>query len=437
MLPLLKHLHGIFPELSIPTQEQTLAWNFKDKIKELGPGFYEKVVPLHSILTLEYSILRNQLRQQFQFPELACPQQVTKQLAAALMMSELLEHTFRYYLIVPREVTRLRKQQQQYKKLLAEVGYQFSSIDASDDSLETEFSLTQQVRDAAVLVNWYRLFVTRSKRVLNVLELAGIGSESFSRFVLLMDKYTNPFFAYLGWCFFVPRLGTNLFLLFKHLIPGFWMDENEKALGWYVRLVAQLQRRGFELGNDLVWAAVGLIQCFVLTGALAPLGIYLSLAAFAFDVVNASVRAYIELDRLFQLQKDYASMMAQASDDEKKEILEYQQFIKSRIEFEQLRLGLSVLSTSCIFFAMSLALPMFAVSPILPLISAILLVLIGVASYALTLHLDKIRPKDTIENPVSVAELGIFAKNNKVKPRPTSDEDLKSVEVMPASISCS
>lgn len=433
MTPVIRHLRTNFLELPLPAAEPSLNWTFDASVKELGPDFYAQIVSIHPVLNMEYSILCNQLRHNFSFPEQISRDQIIDQLTAALMLAELLEHLHLHYLIVPREVARLRRHQEVYRSLLMEMGgYTFTPQPVK--VINVGLSLSQQVRDNTVLLNWFRLLLTRSKRVLNFLDLVGTGSESFRNFVGLLDKYTNPVFAYVAWCFFIPRFATNLFLITKHTIPWPWMDDKEKDLGWWTRLEAQMKRRWFELGNDSVWITVGLLNCFVLVGALGPLSVYVTLLAFAFDIANTSLRAYIELRRLFKLQEEYAALLQKEGNPEnRKAIQDYQNYITHRIEFEKLRLGLSVAGTSAVFIAMCFALPMFAVNPIIPFVGALLLIAIWVASYSLTQVLEKYRPNDTVEKPSNVATLGLFASKPKEPSALSYEQELTSEEDFSAS----
>lgn len=414
MNPVIVHLRSIFPELPLSAAERSLHWTFDQQINALGSDFYSKVVPVHLSLNMEYSVLCHQLRHSFSFPEQISHDQVIEQLTAALLLAELLEHVHHHYLIVPREVARLRKQQQVYRDLLTEMaGYTFSPKLSEKEPIEVGLSLSQQIRDTTLSANWFRLLITRSKRVLNFLDLVGTGSTMFRNFVALMDKYTNSFFAYFAWCFFLPRLVANLFLIAKHTIPWPWMDDKEKALDWSLRFETQLQRRWFDLSYDLVWVMVGLSNCFILTGVLAPLGIYLTLCAFTFDIANSSLRTYIELNRLYKLQNEYTRMYHEAEDDGSKQaIKEYQHYLNYRIHFEKLRLGLHLAGTVAVLLAMSLAIPALAVNPVLPLIGAILLILIWVAAYALTQVLEHYRPNEHLEKSAAVSKIGFFAKKN-------------------------
>ncbi|MBL7481419.1 hypothetical protein [Legionella bononiensis] len=440
MTPVILHLRSSFPDLPQMAESNSLLWSFDERIKLLGPDFYKKIVLNHPTLNMEYSILCHQIRHNFSFPNQIRQDQVIEQLQAALMLAELLEHVHLHYLVVPREVVRLRRHQHVYRTLLEEMtGMKFSLKNSIIEPRQPEFSLTQYIRDNTAQINWFRLLVTRTKRVLNFLDLVGTGSATYRNFVGLMDNYTNPFFAYLAWCFFIPRLTTNLFLIAKHTISWPDMDEKEKALDWYVRLQAQLQRRWFELGNDLVWVSVGLLNCFVLVGTLAPFSIYFTLFAFAFDIANASLRTYIELNRLYKLQDDYKKMFLATDDEEsKKAIKEYQNYINHRIEFEKLRLGLSLAGTLAIFLAMCLAIPVLAVNPVLPFLGAVLLIAIWVATFVLTRNVEQYRPNDTVEKPSGVVQFGLFARKNneQVKPILALDDSLVPSEDGQNLLSC-
>lgn len=409
MTPVIKHLRSTYLNLPAVAEQPTWTWSFAKSAMELAPEHYSRLVVMHPVLNIEYSVLCNQIRHNLSFPEQVTQEQLIEQLAAALMLAELLEHLHCHYLIVPREVARLRRHQTVYRSLLTDIaGYSFPT---PAEHVEVGLSVSQYVRDNTALTNWFRLLITRSKRVLNFLELIGTGSESYSNFVRLLDDYTNPIFAYVAWCFFIPRFLMNLFLLFKHSIPGFWMGQEEADLGWWIRFEAQIKRRWFELGNDVVWIAVGLLNCFLLIGPLAPLSVYCTLFAFAFDIVNTCLRTYIELNRLFTLQEEYNALWrAEADEVGKKTIRDYQSHLASRIEFEKLRLGLSTANCVAVFIAMSLAVPVLVSTPVVPFISALFLIAIWIVSYTLTQVLEQYRPNDVVEKPPSVSKTGFFAR---------------------------
>lgn len=441
MTPVIKHLRTLYPELPSLGEHPSLNWTFTDKVKKMGPEFYSKIVPIHPILNIEYSILCHQLRHNFSFPERIRQDQVIEQLTAALMMAELLEQLNLHYLDVPREVARLRRQQHVYRSILVELtgeSYLAKDLRVLAD-VEVGLSLTQQIRENTAWFNWFRLLLTRGKRVLNFLDLVGTGSESYRRFMFLVDLYTNPVFAYLAWVFFIPRFTANIFLVAKHTLP-FWLDEEELALGWRVRLLGQLQRRWFELGNDSVWVTVGLLNCFVFVGPLAAFGVYFTLFAFAFDVANTSFRAYLELNRLYKMHAEYTELYHQEQDPEARQaIKDYQNFIKHRVGFEQLRLGLTVAGAIAVFIAMSLAVPAAVVfNPLMPLVGAILLILIWTATFTLTLALEHYRPNDNVEKPAKLSKIGFFAPKPEVKPQPAPADSIDDIapedDFLPSSV---
>ncbi|RYW87786.1 hypothetical protein D7221_08565 [Legionella pneumophila] len=417
MTPIISHLLKMFPELTTQVETDSLNWTFNTRLKQLGPDFYSKVARLHPILNIEYSVLCQRLKYTLSSLDYSSPEQIKEQLIDAFKLAELLEYTYQHYLVVPREVVRLRRHKSIYRELLTELsGYSFDLDSTEQESLKTSLSLTQAIREKTAQSNWYRIFISRSKRVINLLDNIDLGSKAFRDFVVLLDKYTNPFLAYLGWCFFAPRLFTNLFLILKHTIPGQWMGEKEKSLDWYHRFYAHLQRRWFELANDSVWFTVGILNCFVLVGALAPISVYLSLFAFAFDVANTSLRAYIEIGRLQQLQKEYGELFDQEkNEDKKKTIKEYQDSISYRIKFEVLRSFLSVGGAAAVVIAMALSVPALGfINPVIPLVGALLLLVLWGVSLYLTNKLDEYRPVDNIEKPAPsvINKLGFFASKN-------------------------
>jgi hypothetical protein len=414
MSPVIKHLSTIFSDLPSPI-ESPLAWTFDKRLRVLGPDFYHKIVGNHPLFNLEYGLLCNQLRHNFLFPQGVAHHHLVERLIAALMLCELLEEVHLNYLVVPREVVRLRRQKKLFKTLLTEMGeYSFSPEQIL--AVDVGLSLSQQVRETTVQTNLYRILLNRIKRFLTLLSLSNLGSEAYRQVIGAIDNYTNPFFIHLGWFFHVPRLITNLFLIFKHTVPGSWMNEKEKSLDWHLRLLTQMQRRWFEMGNDVVWVAVGILTGFILTGALAPIAIYLSIAAFAFDVLNAAARAYIELKRLFTLYDEYNQILAgKRSEEEKQQIREYQRHLLTRINFETKRFAIHVTGTLLILAAMTLAIPALALNPILVLASAGFLLLLWLVNFMLTRKLESQRPNDRVEEVAQVSKLSFFSKRPEVQ----------------------
>lgn len=419
MGPVSQHLRTIVPELPSRCVDSQLRWTFADALKTFKPSFYNKILPLHPILNVEYSVLCNQLRQDFLDPKIERRAEIIERLNTALLFCELLEQVHLHYLVVPREVLRLRKQQELFRLLLSSLaGYSFTNDLPQNTARGVDLFLSQRIRDATMQANWYRILANRSKRVLDVLNTVLTNSSSFNNFVFCLGKYTNPFLAYFGFLFHMPRLLTNTFLLVKHTLPGAWMGEAERSLAWTTRLYSQIQRRWFEMGNDAVWTAVSALNLFLFVGALATGAVYLSAVAFAFDMIYAAARAYVELKRLYQLHDEYTVMAVKENNPlQQAAIRTHLQHLEQRIRFEQYRFSLHVSGTSLIFLAMGMALPVFALAPTVVLATAIFLLLLWAINYVLTLKLDNYRPKETIEVSIadsemtaSVSKLGLFAR---------------------------
>lgn len=416
MNPVIRHLKNIGIDLSLADEHNSLLW-------ALGPDSYRKIMPNYAMLHLEYSVLCQQLTVNLNFINKENEAQIIEQLIASLTLAELLEHIYLYYLNIPREVRRLRQHQKIYRAKLADLkGYSLPTDVPEVDAVNVGISLSQQIRETTLNKNWYRLLLVRIKRLLDLIDTVGTGSAGFRQFVVLMDKYTNPVLPYLAWCFLLPRLMTNLILTIKHTIPGSWMTEEEQSVGWASRLAIQLQRRWFELGNDSVWVAVGVINCFLLTGVLAPVGMYVTVSFFAYDIVLGSLRACIELNRLYRLQQEYTELLVgEKNEGSRNSLLNFQKQLQKRIDFDIFRLAINVTTLTVIFLAMCFAIPAFALNPVIPLIGATCLVAVSLVSFIVSRCQEQDRPNDAIEKSSGVSSLGLFKKNKEQKSSERAD----------------
>lgn len=406
MLPIIRHLNTILPELHLLEYDPLNLTEFRKHLENLDVCFYRKAVSMHLVLNLHYSLLRQQLRAHL-LPDQEINQKLLEeQLGAALMIGEFLEYLHEVYLGVPRDVKSLRKQKKVYLKLL--------KIPPNLKKIDVGLSSSQKVRDITRDVNVFRLFFIRSKRLLDLIALLDTGSDLYGHFVKTMDRYIDPILIHLAWFFYFPRLSVNLFLLVKHTVPGFWMGEKEKSLLLPTRWDAQMQRRWFDLGNDAPWVLAGVINLW-----LGPPGIYLSLFCFGLDVVNSLCRTYVELNRLNEVRKHYTDMFAQIHDPEEYQQLKSQlETLNNQIDFEQFRLISHGITTSATFLAMFCALPAFVIYPLIPVIGAVCLVTICIINFALINLVNHLRPQDTIEMPPPevLTKLGIFAKKESLLP---------------------
>jgi len=370
----------------------TMIWQLSEELPRQNIEFFRKGILRHSLLTLEYSVLCTQLMHDYQ--QGMDEEHFTNHLVCALMMAEYLTYLYRFYLNVPREVERLQTEQKVYRSLLEKRGYVFSALDFVE--IEAD-SFSQRVRSLTIMFNVPRLFSGRIKRVLEMSAPFVRHMDTYSHFIKDLNKVAKPFFGYMAWIFFLPRLLVNLFLLLKHLIPGsWWMDEKEIKLGWLYRLQAQLQRRWFELANDSVWLVAGLLACFVWTGPLAVIGVYINAVLYVYDVGTAAVRAAIEINRLKKLAEEYELMYHNANEDDRKQIANFQKHLARRIAYEQKKLLLSVINTSVLAIAIMTTLPFAAVNPLIPLIGAVALVLITILAFAALKWLESQKPIDKI-----------------------------------------
>lgn len=425
---------------ALPRPDGESAWQFNEFLSQQPIDFFRPLLKKHLVLTIEYSVLCAQLSCDL-LRENPNIEEITEQVASALMMSELLAHLYRYYLNVPREVERLRKDQLFYQKLLKARGYQFSN--PYDSAVEPD-TFTQKVRTMTASSNWLRLFAVRSKRFIDATALVLKSAENYRYFIKQINTIANPAFSYLSWLFFIPRLAANVLVMGKHFFHSErWMSKEERALGAATRLQLHFQRRWFELGNDSVWLIAGLLNCFVLVGPLAPVGAYMTTVLFAYDILLAAIRAHIEIGRLESLRHEHVqrieALERQDSLAEADEARRYLAHLDERILFEKKRLLLSVANTTLLFLAMVLTVPFLAsFGPFVPLIAGALLVIITIASFMAFSALEKQRPADKvaqleISHATTLARLGLFAPETPEKPSEnleSNENPLPSIEGM-------
>lgn len=401
-------------------------WTFSESLRGLGVDFYREIIPSHLILNMEYSLLGQQIRINLLGEQLVSEQQLVEQLISAIFLAELLEEVYKNYLIVPREVERLRTQKMLYREILSELKHPPPEpVSDENNAIDVGKSFSQQVRLRTLDVNLYRLLLVRSKRALDVIAALDSSAEWYRHIMRDLGHCTDPFLPHLAFLFYAPRLAVNLGLLMKHLLPGSWMEQPEKDLGWQVRLQGQLLRRWFELGNDIAWVGLGYVNGYLLTGAYAPVAAYLSIAFFGYDVALAAIRAYIELNRVYEMRRQYQQMFDSAgSDAAREEISQQLRVLDQQINFELLRFSSHVATTTGIFLAMGCGAPFFATTPAIAVVGAICLVVICLINVALAPVLIQQRPADIIEVPKGgINKLGFFATKEQLSDALVDDED--------------
>lgn len=409
MLAILQRLESCtidFPTLIC--DEKAKVWSFSEKINRKNAIFFRYLVTNHWQLCFEYNVLCTQLAHDL-MREGVKISEVTQQLQAALVMSELLEHVYRDYLVIPREVNNCRREQEIYRQLLALDGYQFPDQDNHEKAKSSPSSPTKTIRDLTVSSNWPRLMLLRTRRLLISITPLIHGFDAYPRWIGLMEVSSNLVIPYLAWIFFLPRLLTNLFLFGKHLIPGSWMHAEERSLDWQSRFKAQIERRWFEIGNDAAWFTGGLINCFVLIGVLAPVALYVSLTLQTYDVILSAIRFHIEISRMHQLEQDYKRRLSQLSstDPAYAQTSDYLKHLEERIHYEKKRLSVSIINNCVLVISLLLTLGVLSFTPVAPLVGAILAVGITIACYVAVKCIDHQKPK-----PMEVIKKVAHDKNN-------------------------
>lgn len=366
------------------------TWILKPDIIQKDPHFFSKLVENHNLLSVEYSVYCAQLVRDLHSGKTQA--ELNRQLIRVLIMAQLLEHIYRYYLNVHRELATLHREQNIYRALLGLPDQQ-----SEDDTPAGGYIKT--VREITIATNWFRLLALRLRRLFITVSPLLDKYEHYGRVINIIDKYALPALLHISWLFFAPRLVSNLFLLMKHLIPGSWMSEQEKSLSWSVRFRGQIQRRWFEFGNDGPWVAFGIVNCFVLTGALAmPVGIYVGFAMQVYDAALAIIRAYVELGRLSKLKERYNKLSNEPSSfAEKKQLASFLENLEKRMAYEKKRLYVQVINTTAIALAGSLALSLFAFNPMLAVIGAALSVLTTFTIYIAVKWIEGQKPEDKVK----------------------------------------
>ena len=231
-------------------------------------------------------------------------------------------------------------------------------------------------------MNPRRLYVLRERRLVLLLVPLVRDLGDFSSWIIWADGYVGPFLAYLNCLFFLPRLAFNLYTLCNNVF-----DENKaesKHLGVFTRFVAQWNRLWPQLMNDIGWATNGMLMCFLFVGSLQPFAIYLSVAMQFYDVIMASIRVYIDLNRFNTLMKQYIQLGETSPDNDTFKLLLplYLEQLENGMQREKTLLYLALANASVLFLAICLSLPfMVAISPIFPIVGAVIAIIMTVINF--------------------------------------------------------
>ncbi len=356
--------------------ESNGEWTFSTFIgamSEDNPAFFEPLMLNHRLLMMQYHALRDEISDELSKKDRNEPLLI-KQVQAALAVAELLECIQQPDAMDTwQALSPLRNDQQSYRQWLEARQFKFSDAPDLTRGISTGdyWFQTKPIREHYDWVNFIRLSVVRMRRAFLLLAVVLNDPNNYGFWLSSIEQYTGPFFAYVAWVFFSPRLVTNLAIMGRHVFfPG-----DKEAGSWWDRLQVQLSRRGNEVANDVAWLVNGIMTCFILVGPLLPAAIYLAVMMQCYDFMMAGVRAMHEIACLRDLEMDYLDMRAAAvkrgDRAEWKEIDRYLVHLRQRMVQNEKLLYLGVFNFGVLCFAMALSLPFIAaISPIIPLVGA-------------------------------------------------------------------
>ena len=331
-------------------------------------------------LILEYQTLRALLKQTLSTAEVNEADAIAL-VQEALAVSVLLDEKYGQY-INDRPILRkknLEAHQRQYKRWLAvHADHQHGHLPSL--WAHPELAFADEIRSFTEWVNPTRLTMQRTRKLLLALVKIITSIESYGSWVLWADDYVGPALSYLGLMFFLPRLILNLYTLAIHWFEHESMTDGEASLGSAVRFNAQWERLWPNITNDLAWAFNGMLVCFILTGSLQPLVVYLGIVMQICDLILNGIRAYNELDRFNLLEQQY--LEHQQDDPDNHLVADYLLFLHQRIEREHLLIYLSLVNFFVLFIVAGLTLPWIAaLSPMVPVIGSAVAVLMTFVNF--------------------------------------------------------
>ena len=316
----------------------------------------------------------------------------------AIILSDFLAVIYAKYLDDIAETARIDKIKAQLNQLI--------STEKTPNAQSGDFDLTKTIRTQTGDLNPIRLFMARLRRLLLGISLITASTSNYNIFVDNLSYVATPFLAYFAWIIFAPRLFVNLAMLLKHAIYHDGLTEHEKKLSWQQRFMAQFAIRWPDLANDSTWFVVGVLNCFVIVGALAPFAIYLSFVLQIGDVVFAAIRMYIDLQKYKKTREQYASL-AEDRDMCPNEINEYLQYFDQQINYETRALAISLANASLVLISLIIVLPILTINPIFAIIGGAIAVLTSGLCVASQKINDNYKP-DT--NIASLKRYCFFAK---------------------------
>lgn len=384
------------------------TWVFDQQLEKQNRHFFLPLLHQQQCIRIEFEVLQTQLTDLINSEaDLAVHED---KLVTALMLAEILQYQYRYYLGVKREAEYFQIQSQSLRIMLKNLGYIFPERDFANPQQLSEWYISTTINKKTNQGNLLRQIVQRSRNFVVKLDRL-VNSTATNSTIDKIDHTVSPIIKFYMLLLFIPRTVSNLWILGKHVLPGAWMEEKERSLGWQDRLHIQLKRRGFQLGDDLVWFVVNVSICFITVGPLSHWAMPMLMGQQIIEVFCRAAKAIVEVAPLIELRNHYLSLLKKNDLDKsgKLEIKHYLAYLDNRIDHEIKNLTLSVINSTTILVLTMLALSLFSAYPLIPIISSGMIVAVTLIYYALTKNMNHNPPykHHAIENKAK--QLGLFS----------------------------
>ena len=321
-----------------------------------------------------------------------------------LFLANILLIIYDKYLITPSEVKKLSQDIEVLQKHLVNDPYTHKEL------VPINAKNTELLREKTTAFNTLRQLCTRSRQLILISRQLAETSQNYILIINSADSIIGPFFAYFNWLFFLPRMLANFAMIAKHTINHSWLTDEQKKLTWYCRFATQLSMRWPELTKDISWFVVGIINCFVLVGSLAPFAIYLSVSRQFFDATMVAIRGSLTIRKLQNLLNYYKNMKPSS---EKEELITN---LKLRIEREMLKVGIEILHAFLVVAVLALTIPLLSFNPIIAIVGLSAALILPFTNYFSLNYLENKKPK----SPLRTSSSHYFFK-------PTSDKSQDNV----------
>lgn len=234
-------------------------------------------------------------------------------------------------------------------------------LDVLEDYASTVRQSTQQL-------DFWRLLFVRSRRMLLLSTKLLEQFEIFCEWVRFLDKFLSVLALYQA-CVLIPRFMMNAFYVGRHIQEPTPHD---------------MLVRCWEMAYDFGWIMNGILAAFILTGALAPLVVYLPVLTPSYQLCVHATRFFIEYCRFQALGNKYLN----ASDKKRHEIhavlIALKQEASATLLPLVIRMGVSVcvISTAMVMLVGS-------ANPVIPFLAAMLAVVATLAGKYLAQNMSK------------------------------------------------